>query len=836
MESESKSIVIECLVNTIWHALDQHLLKTAIFTAERLYGLDATNPASVHLVSLVFYRAQQYNKAASFYTNTASDAKTTPLNTEFGNHTNNVAASHLGCLYIYALSCFELKEYSKAIFALERNEYLWENMPTSTDPEASSATGARLILPTAAMIHTLMGQLYKAIEADAKAIRSFALALRLDPLLWEAAEALCHYGVDLQVGNIYKHITLDVLPVDSQAANHEVEQDAFLADKLATSTPSFSFGKHNNSADPFNFYANIPTPTNQNGNGSIPASRPLNVRLKQKPGPSSPSSKSKPIFGLVNDVTQTPSASNLSPDSTPFTTPTDSSRGVASRTFHIQNAPTKRTVRTTTSASLTHPITSTPASASLTPSSLSAMNSSNNNSLDFMPRRSARQAAEAAKKNITTTSSSRFAFSVASSGNGSTAASKKSTFAMGPPTTVPGLKSKSTLSSLTSKSAKSAITSSSISSLQPTTGPIDQHSATIEQQQALAYLVQLYTLFTKACLYFGKYDCATTLSILRELPASQQQTPWVLAKLARIHFEKVEYTKSLEYFLQLRAVDRFRIEDMDYYSTLLWHLHKDYELSHLAYDLSTFARNKYQTWCAIGNACSLQHETDAALRCFRRASQVDPSAPYPYTLQAHEYVANDSYEHAQDSYRLALKADKLHYNAWYGLGMVFLRLGNTNMAELHFRRAAAINPINVVLICCIGMVLEKKGHNEEALSQYTRAAVMQPTSAMSRYKRARLLVKLRHFNEALAELQVLETLATDEASVYFLLGQVYKLVGEKEQAVKAFTVALNLDPKGSQMIEEALESLGYEMNGVNSGGPNMSMQQRMGQGQALAAM
>lgn len=369
---------------------------------------------------------------------------------------------------------------------------------------------------------------------------------------------------------------------------------------------------------------------------------------------------------------------------------------------------------------------------------------------------------------------------------------------MGPPTTVPGLKSRSS-----TKQTKNTTE--------------DQTS-----EDALVFIINLYTLFAKACLHFCKYDCTTALTILQDFPESQKQTPWALAKYARIHFEKVEYAKSLEYFEALRVTDRFRIEDMDYYSTLLWHLHKDYELSHLAYDLSNFARNKYQTWCAIGNACSLQHEADAALRCFRRASQVDPSAPYPYTLQAHEYVANDSYEHAQDSYRLALKADKLHYNAWYGLGMVFLRLGNTNMAEVHFRRAAAINPINVVLICCIGMVLEKRGQNEDALAQYSRATAMQPSSAMSRYKRARLLVKLRRFDEALRELRVLATLATDEASVFFLLGQVYKLLGEKEDAVKAFTVALNLDPKGSQMIEEALESLGYEMGGAGNTGASSS--------------
>lgn len=885
MDEESKILVIECLKNTIWHSLDQNLIKTALFTSERLYSLDQNSPDSVYLVSLVHYRAQNYYKAAEFYTSSTIDSQNhgdnrdvngrksnTVKDTQRINRINQGVVSHIGCLYIYALSCLELKEYSKAIVALEKSSPLWKNLPSGTQSNASSSTSNRLVLPTAAMIHTVMGHLYKALDSDVKAIRSYALALRLDPLLWEAAESLCHYGVDLEINNIYKHLTVDVLPNKNEFENFpNANSESFSSEKPPQ---GFSFGKQDPNSftgtfsssfqdlhDPFSLNNSISTNSNQGAGMGVHSKISTMARPKSKAfaGPSSLSSihssrNSKSLFSRpLDDSISTPTSSNQShhhPSASSnitesFSTPTDSSKTTLSRSSNILNAPSKRSTRVVPNSSSSLGISSSSTINSTSNNSNSSSSNSTLNGNEFQPRRSTRLAAaanassETAKKN-SITSSSKFSFSLSSSTSSSSSSGNsnansntgKSGLSMAPPSSVSGLKgrlssningkTKSTPFShiIGSQSSAFSLSSDNNGNLRNNNNILNDVSntnsinniamPTIEQEQALDFLIQMYTQYTKVCLFFNKYDCDAAISELKKFPRSQQQTSWVLAKYARLYFEKVEYETSLKYFEQLRIVDKFRLEDMDYYSTLLWHLHMDYELSYLAYDLSNFARNKPQTWCAIGNACSLQHETDAALRCFRRASQVDPSTPYPYTLQAHEYVANDSYEHAQDSYRMALKVDKRHYNAWYGLGMVFLRLGNTSMAELHFRRAATINPVNVVLICCIGMVLEKTGRYEEALRQYTQATFMQQNSAMSRYKRARLLVRLQRFEEALEELQILEKIATDEASVYFLLGQVYKLLGEKEEAVRAFTVALNLDPKGSQMIEEALESLEYD--------------------------
>ena len=52
----------------------------------------------------------------------------------------------------------------------------------------------------------------------------------------------------------------------------------------------------------------------------------------------------------------------------------------------------------------------------------------------------------------------------------------------------------------------------------------------------------------------------------------------------------------------------------------------------------------------------------------------------------------------------AIRVAPRHYNAWYGLGYVYYRQEKYELAEYHFKRAAAINPQSSVLMLHIGLV------------------------------------------------------------------------------------------------------------------------------------
>lgn len=325
------------------------------------------------------------------------------------------------------------------------------------------------------------------------------------------------------------------------------------------------------------------------------------------------------------------------------------------------------------------------------------------------------------------------------------------------------------------------------------------------QYEGIQWLLDLFTKLGSGYFALSHYECQSALQIFNSITPSQRDTPWVLAQIGRAYYEQASYTEAEKFFARIKTMAPSRLEDMEVYSTILWHLKNEIDLAFLAHEIIDVDRTSPQAWCAVGNSFSLQRDHDQALKCFKRATQLDPKFAYAFTLQGHEHVANEEYDKALAAYRNSIAAESRHYNAWYGLGKVFEKQGKYDFAEQHYRTAAGINPTNAVLVCCIGVVLEKMKNPKAALIQYSRSCELAPKSALSRFKKARVLMALQEPHRALAELKVLKDIAPDEANVHFLLGRVYKLLRQKGNAIKHFTTALNLDPKVGHFIVFVLQ-------------------------------
>ena len=319
-----------------------------------------------------------------------------------------------------------------------------------------------------------------------------------------------------------------------------------------------------------------------------------------------------------------------------------------------------------------------------------------------------------------------------------------------------------------------------------------------EKAKELEGLQQLLDLFMKlGSGYFAlsHYRCQEALRCFNLIPSGQRETPWVLAQIGRAYYEQASYPEAEKTFTRIKSMAPSRLDDMEVYSTTLWHLKSDVDLAFLAHEIIDIDRNSPQAWCAVGNSFSLQRDHDQALKCFKRATQLDPKFAYAFTLQGHEHVANEEYDKALSAYRSSIAAENRHYNAWYGLGLVFEKQGKYAFAEQHFRTAASINPANPVLICCLGTVLEKLKNPKAALIQYTRASELSEKNTLFRFKKARVLMTLHQFERALVELRILKDIAPDEANVHFSLGRAYRQLRQKASAIRHFTMAMTLDPK-----------------------------------------
>ena len=781
----------------IYYNLDCNLIPNALFLAGRLHAYEPRASEAAYLVALCHLRLNQYKAAYDYSKNYGS------------------RATHLGCAYVFAQACLGLGKYTEGIAALEKSRMHW----ISRNNWGKHNETRRQHLPDAAAVLCLQGKLLQAHEETTRAIECYAEALKANPFMWDAFTGLCDLGVNVRIPNIFK-MTPEM--ASNVTGNGTDDGSSSVVDESATSSISQSFGN-----DPFgistsrangdarqnggksalfeklNGSTNLVTPVSSSnsqdtletpsapglivGAAAPKIKEPTSVSLDESASvepPQPPTRKFRALAGLGMDMSDHAppkmKASTSRPRSRIERDPDEmDTTGANATSFGLGVAERKRTISG-------HPaqlVSTAPLKDSLT-----------HNPPDPMApqRRSVRIL------NSITRPQSKLTSATSNIGSRETRDLKKAK-----PTGTKGRANLSTVGRVVSGNRKNEpvdielkeTRSGIVSNQQP--GPVlkNQINEKTKEIESLQALLDFFSRLGSGYLALSHYQCQEAFQIFNAISPAQRDTPWVLAQMARSLYEQASWAEAEKFYVRVRTIAPARLEDLELYSTVLWHLKKDVELSYLAHELVDINRLSPQAWCIVGNSFSLQREHDQALKCFKRATQLDPKFVYAFTLQGHEHISNEEYDKAMSAYRSAITVENRHYNAWYGLGRVYEKQGKYDVAEHHFRTAATINPTNAALMCCIGVVLEKMKKPQQALEQYSRSSELAPKSSLSRFRKARVLVTLQRPDLALDELLVLKDIAPDEANVHFLLGRVYKTLRQKGNAIKHFTNALNLDPK-----------------------------------------
>lgn len=770
----------------VYYHLDNNLLKNALFLAQRLVAYEPRSAEAAFLLAHCQFQCG--------YTKASWDT----------SRPYAIKGTHLGCAYVFAQACLELGRYIDGNQALEKSRPLWQGRNTLTQHNESR----RQHLPDAAAVLCLAGKLWKGHKNMEKAVDCWVNSLKLNPFIWDAYTLLVESGAKVNVPAIYRLNPDMVNMVHAQyAANEKVQErppqyasipqqppshpsmpDPFMSTQKTNGHPNALFEKLNNSKINISAANNIhddelmPTPSTVVDEDSMMQNMNGNARYEVPPAPLR---KARSIQDVQSDPstrlksTSTRLKSRLKPTSEePHHEPPP------------PGPPSKRTVSGAVAPSqLSEPVRRTTRSQTSRPPSATSTNkmSSLANSLGLRQERDIKKAKAPAVKPRTATTAT---VGRAVSGN------RMKTAPSAEPSDVESRENRAP-----------SVPSLPAMLEQP---PPQQENRAEKDLDGLRTLLDLFNRLATAHYSLSHFDCQSAVQAYNSLPSAHRETSYVLSQIARAYNEMSQHAEAEKYFIRVRQTAPSRLEDMEIYSTVLYQLKSEIELAYLAHELVEVERNSPQTWLAIGNSFSLQREHEQALKCFRRATQLDPSFAYGFTLQGHEYIENEEFAKALEAYRCAIAADNRHYNAWYGLGKVYTKLGKYSVAESHYRTAASINPSNAVLTCAIGTVVEKTKPLDQALKFYDKACRLAPKNALSRFKKARCLMGLGRPEEALSELEVLKEIAPDEANVWFLSGRLCKMLGRKTEAVRAFTVALNLDPKAAQYIKDAMESLDDE--------------------------
>ncbi|XP_013383510.1 cell division cycle protein 27 homolog isoform X2 [Lingula anatina] len=764
-------VVLEPVQAAVWHALNHYDYHDAIFLAERLYA-EVNSDEALFLLATCYYRC---GKPIRAYTLLKSTGCPTPQ-----------------CKYLMARCCLDLNKLSEAEMTLGGSILMKSKTPDEYIAEFGDAASYAL---------ALLAQIYSKTDRQGKAADYYQKSLKLNPFMWSSFEKLCHLGEKPDASRVFKVSSSNTVvahniynyshpvvvistPQQQQQGQHcphpQEQQTPAPVPRLLNDVPENVGGLDENFS--------TPDPPGLGGLVSAPAAPITAKGMRTRPragrsilGAAASISPLTPSFGVL--PLDTPSPAGLSISTSPFITPLPQPN-LDSQGFDLR-APAKKTGALRSQAEPNRPPVFSQSVTCNTNAQTPSPQSGPQNTSQNVPhlRRSSRL--------FTNSNSNSVKENNKSQGRG------KFTSPKGP-----------------ARRSKTRTTKTQeMNEINKSENKQDceiQKSATLtlqsQQKQSTDGLMSLLQELGKAYLALAQYDCQRALELFGSLPAHQHQTGWVMAQIGRAHFEMAEYQKAEKMFETMRRVAPHYFHGLEIYSTTLWHLQKDVQLSKLAQELTELDKEAPQSWCAAGNCFSLQREHDTAIKFFQRAVQVEPSFAYAYTLLGHEYVLTEEFDKAMSCFRNAIRVDPRHYNSWYGVGMIFYKQEKFGLAEVHFKKALTINPQSSVLLCHIGVVQHHLQKSDNALVTLNKAIASDPKNPLCKFHKASILFANDKHREALAELEELKQIVPRESLVYFLIGKVHKKLGNTHLALMNFSWAMDLDPKGANnQIKEAID-------------------------------
>uniref|UniRef100_A0AC35FZ75 Tetratricopeptide repeat protein n=2 Tax=Panagrolaimus sp. PS1159 TaxID=55785 RepID=A0AC35FZ75_9BILA len=313
-------------------------------------------------------------------------------------------------------------------------------------------------------------------------------------------------------------------------------------------------------------------------------------------------------------------------------------------------------------------------------------------------------------------------------------------------------------------------------------------------EDILGYIIEM----TGIQVNLSQYNFNEAMNALNQLTDKHASLPLSLELRGRVLFEKSDFIRASATFEEMHQQYPHKIEGLEVYSSCLWQLQKIPKLSGLTKELTERFRHRSETWCVAGNLYNLEKQCAIAVDCFDRATRLVPKFGYSYYLLGNELIEVGQLDRAEQAFHESVRYSPHDYRPHLGLGIIEQKRSKMSKALTHMRMAVQRNPSNIILQCHLAVVEQANGHEKEALKILNEAIKMEPNSIAARFHRARILFDSRMYTDARQELHELKELSPNEPHVFFLLGRVYKKLGDQAQAQIYFNYSSQIDPRGEQ--------------------------------------
>jgi len=275
---------------------------------------------------------------------------------------------------------------------------------------------------------------------------------------------------------------------------------------------------------------------------------------------------------------------------------------------------------------------------------------------------------------------------------------------------------------------------------------------------------------------------------------------------AKHFFDKSLFDESRNMFQFLYQKYPYVVLGTDYYSSCLWQLKDKNGLMVLSKKLIDLCPNCPETWIVMGNYLSLQQNSEEAIRMFERASSIDHSYSYGFTLAGHEYLSLEVLDKAQTLFRKAIDRCPSDYSAWYGLGSALFRQDKFMASRYYIKKASLLNPNSSVLLFVSAMAHYSCQDIPETLRLLDLSIQCEPKNLVAIFKKGTILFELGKIDEAHQCFLKLSDYAPKEPNVSLKIGEIMIKQKNIEKAIGFFVDALIYGhPEKSKLSNEIMK-------------------------------
>ncbi|SPO20334.1 related to CDC23 - cell division control protein [Ustilago trichophora] len=211
-----------------------------------------------------------------------------------------------------------------------------------------------------------------------------------------------------------------------------------------------------------------------------------------------------------------------------------------------------------------------------------------------------------------------------------------------------------------------------------------------------------------------------TIARIDRLLESFPRSAYLLTCRAQTNVHRLDYIEAEQDFQEAWSIDPYRIDGLSDYSNALYLLNRTAELAHLAHKFSSFAKDRPEVCCLVGNYYNQRSDHHRAIEAFRHALRLDSGCVPAWILLGHEYIELKNSHAAAEMYRRALKINPREYRALYGLGQVYELNGAYTYAVNYFQKCAAIRPYDGRMWSSMGICYDHLGRSQDAISCFKR--------------------------------------------------------------------------------------------------------------------